>query len=158
MDNKLNFRTKGFIVFMILSFLILIYDLIFRTPSQVSKLPILFSFNNIFIYVLYALTIIFLFKKKFCAWILALIPSLWILFNPMINPVNIPSGTILRLFSNLVDPANARIAIIASIIPIIIIVYCIINLITELKNYENKNLDLIIGIIFIIFASIEISE
>jgi len=87
-------------------------------------------------------------KTKKIGWILALISSIIFLFNPSPIPTN-PSymwGSFISLIQSIIwkDFSTTLLQLNRSIVPIIVSAYSFI----ELKNYENKNLDKIVSIIF----------
>ena len=157
MNKKFNLRGKTFILFvifyLILNFNILLYAIL--------SLQIPVYARDIIIYLLlYSISIVMLFintnKSRKIAWILALIPSLMILFNPFKSPTNpyLSMGRLVSLFQSAMggDTVTALLMIVASLIPILIIIYSI----SELINYNNKKFDLVLGWMFIIFFCFEL--
>jgi len=166
--QKLNFRTKAFIVFVFLSFLFialqsLVYNKLVGNPvSMLTFFLSFFSLDGMLLFWFYFIAVFFLFKRKFWAWIFAPIPSLWNLFSPMPSPANplYSVGKILAFFTSLAagDPTTALLMIALSIPAIIIVIYSLINLITDLIKFENKVFDFIVGIVFIFFTSFSLND
>lgn len=145
---KFNFKEKTFIIFVILA-IILNFNTIFVSLFNLqaflySKFILLYLF-------LFLVSIILLFintnKTKKIAWILALISSIIFLFNPSSVPTN-PSyvwGSFISFIQSIIwkDFTTALLQLNRSIVPIIVGVFSFM----ELRNYKNKNLDKIMGII-----------
>lgn len=146
---KFNFKEKTFIIFVILA-IILNFNTIFES---LFNLQIFLYIKFILLYLfLFLVSVILLFinttKTKKIGWILALISSIIFLFNPSPIPTN-PSymwGSFISLIQSIIwkDFSTTLLQLNRSIVPIIVSAYSFI----ELKNYENKNLDKIVSIIF----------
>jgi len=148
---RLDFKKKSFIIFIIFD---IISHIIFLSlndfPSTLSgKVSLFFSYPSILFYVLYTLSIVFLFLGRWYAWILGSIPSLYQI------TLSIPD---LLLGNANGDTALMALRGIYLILPLIVIVYCLINLIIDLKKLEGKKLDFILGILFLILTSIFLSD
>ena len=154
MEAKFNFRTKSFIIFMLLSIVLLLLKSQFVFSSN--YLPISMRLFYLLMIIIYPISLIFLFLNKnwskITSWILVLIPSLTWLFNPLRTPTN-PDyfiGSIPSLIVSLsyADWTTAILQIVSSITALIIIIISITNLL----KYENKKFDLTIGILLGFFS------
>jgi hypothetical protein len=107
------------------------------------------------------LAIFFIHKKYPWAWLFAAVPNLWILFNPTKDlRLHYSIGLIPAIFQAIgyQDPMTIVVLVVKSIVPILIISYSIYYLIAGLINFENIKLEIILGIIFALFASLQISD
>gem|GEM_PF-6226379 len=146
---KFNFKEKTFIIFVILA-IILNFNTIFESLFNL-QIFLYIKFTLLYLF-LFLVSVILLFinttKTKKIGWILALISSIIFLFNPSPIPTN-PSymwGSFISLIQSIIwkDFSTTLLQLNRSIVPIIVSAYSFI----ELKNYENKNLDKIVSIIF----------
>lgn len=147
---KLDFKEKTFILFVILTIILNFNTVIASLFSVQAFLYAKFVLLYLF---LFLVSIILLFintdKTKKMAWILALISAVIFLFNPSSVPTN-PNfmwGSFISLIQSIIwkDFSTALLQLNRSIIPIMVGVFSFF----ELRNYENKNLDKNMGIIFI---------
>ncbi len=147
---RFNLKEKTFIIFVILV-IILNFNMVIGSLFSIqtflyAKFLLLYLF-------LYLVSIALLFintnKTKKIAWVLALTASLIFLFNPMHVPTN-PSymwGSFISLIQSLIwkDFTTALLQLNRSLIPLLVSIYSIF----ELKSYNNKSFDKIMGITFI---------
>lgn len=144
--KKTNFKTKVFLIFLSISTLL---NLFFVGYYQ----NFLFTTLNIISIIAYVLSLILLTKQKSSAWLIAMIPSVWRLLDPTkIQGFSISKGLFFQLTNSLMNtPQEISSIFLNMLIPLIIIIYCIINLTTKT---ENKKSDMWIGIIFLILTSL----
>ncbi len=175
----MNWRTKTFIAFAITTILFTIASILFGVNNlyelfmfgippidflmhifwnissflgHFSEFMINYSHIIAITVICYTAAIILLIKEthKKTAWILAMIPPVFLLLNPLPSPANpqFAYGTILGVIQALItaDIITAMLLLSESILPIMIIIYAI----TAFANVKNKIFDKTIGIIFII--------
>ena len=147
---KFNFKEKTFIIFVILS-LILNFNTIIASLLSI-QVFLYAKFIVLYLFLLLVSTILLFINTdttKKMAWILALVSAVIFLFNPSSVPTN-PSymqGSFLSLIQSLFwqDFPTALLQLNLSLIPLMVGIFSVL----ELKKYENKNVDKIMGIVFI---------
>tara|TARA_B100000315_G_C14451539_1_gene529358 strand:+ start:277 stop:927 length:651 start_codon:yes stop_codon:yes gene_type:complete len=164
--EKIDFRTKVFILFGIFMILFAIYTPFYfyyfyqYFDSIGSVLLSLFSISNIISVVFYGLAIFFLLRNRSWSWLIALVPSLWVLFDPTkIEGFLVAKGYFLNFLSSIANGYSSEIilSLFNMILPVGVIIYCLLNFFIGLIGYENKKFDVFIGAIFLIISSISLT-
>lgn len=154
-NKKIDNANRIFIIIILLLMILAIYDLFKVIGNSV------LLFSDISYLVIYTICILGLFKNnKNWAWILAALPSLWQLLNPLRrSEFSYRYGFLLQAGQALIagDPASAGLAIISLYIPFAILIFITINLIKfifhpKILERKNKKMAVIIAIFFSIFV------
>lgn len=153
---KVRLSAKAIIVYMIAQIVIhFAYMLSPGIPYPLSmKLNLLFSPLNIIFYTLYAVTIYLLLRGIRWGYILAALPPLWALANPMANPYShMPVGKIPAIIHSISfnDWGSLLLHSLESIVPLVVIAFC-------LYNFFSKKMKLWVIWVFIAFAALHLSE
>ena len=146
--GKFNFKEKTFIIFVILA-IIFHFNTIFA--SLLSLQVFRYTWWLLIYLFLFLISIILLFintnKTKKIAWILALISAIIFLFNPWKFQAHKFYPLLSLIFHTMIwkDFTTALLQLNKSFVPIIVGIFSFI----ELKNYKNKRLDKIMGMVLI---------
>ncbi len=155
---ELNFRVKVFILFGIFTVFFRIFFAFYPNAfSMVRLISVLFSTTGIILFVFYGLAIFFLLKEKPWAWLIAMIPSLWMLFDPIkLEGFPIASGLFFYFIHTIVNqtPQQMISVLFNMAFPVIVIIYCLLNFGTKLIHYQKKKFDILVGTIFLIITAI----
>jgi len=147
--HKFDLRTKIFILYSIF-FIFSYMGLILHWEAWQVYYSYIVS-SIIYLCSLVLLTLYNTGEKRKIAWMIAIIPSLIMLFNPLQSPLNpgVYQGTIISLFQFIKygDMVTALLMLIGSVIPILIIIFAV----TKIINYKKNNFDKNISISFVVF-------
>ena len=156
--KRIDIRVKTFILYLIASIILQHYFLFTRPIGTfANKISLVFSAYNLISYGIYAVSIYFIIKEKRFAWVIAALPSVWLLFNPLFF-MGVPSGYIYHIYSayNHHDLTGLFQSILRIVMPSMILLYSIINIITGFDI--SKKIKFIIAITFTVIAVISLSN
>ena len=137
----MNLRSRAFVLFIILSYIsTLIHVFLF------GGFGFLADWKHYVMLVLIIVASVLLIKNKFYGWIGGIL--LYLLFLIDNVPYLFMSGFSVSMFLNLFY----------TVFYLLMIAYCIFNLVTDIKKVENTKLDLILGIAFVIITAAWMTE